>query len=140
MLRTFGIAVASGPVFGVVFALIGFIAAPAVGLVDEYVGSLAGAAWGFCIGYPIGPIIGLFLAKRFRHYRGSVLFCALSIIVVGAVVAGIVYIIELLTYGPHGGVFKAPAWTAVAILFCVLEPPLLGTLGFHLGYRKGKGD
>ena len=88
MLRIFGIAVGSGLVFGVIFALIGLIAAPAVGLVDEFVGPLAGAFVGFLIGYPIGPIIGLFMAKRVLHYQGSVLCCALSIFVVSAVVEG----------------------------------------------------
>ncbi len=137
MLKTFGIAVGSGLVFGVIAALIGLIAAPTLGLHDSFVGYLAGAFWGFLIGYPIGPIIGLFLVNRLLHYRGSSLYGTLSIIIGGAVVVGIVYIIELLTYGPY---FKAPAWTAAAVLFYFLEPPLLGTLGFHLGYRKGEGD
>ena len=137
MLRTFFFVIGSGLVFGVIAAP---ICALTLGLEDEFIGRLEGAFWGFGIGYPIGVIIGFFLVNRLLHYRGSSLYSTLSIIIGGAVVVGIVYITSLLTYGPHGGVFKAPVWTVAAILFYFLGPPLLGMLEFHLGYRKGEGD
>jgi len=86
---------------------------------------MPGATYGFMIGYPIGVIIGFLLVNRLLHYRGSLLCGALSIIAGGAIVMGVVFIVEKLTYGLSGSVFNAPGWTAAAILFFFLGPPLL---------------
>lgn len=126
MLKTFSLAMGSGLVFGVLSAIIGLIAAPAVGLVDEFVGALPGAFWGFMIGYPIGSIIGLLLVNKLLHYQGSILYGALSIILVSAINYWAPDIIDFLTRGQRVGF---PEW--MHILFVFLGTPLLGTLGFH---------
>ncbi len=132
--NTFGVVVGSCIVFGVIVALIGARTMDTGGKLGE----VDAAIRGFLIGYPIGAIVGLLLVNRLLHYQGSLLWGILSIIIGGAVVVGIVSIIELLTYGPHGSVFKAGAWKIAGILFFFLGPPLIGILGFRLGYRKGK--
>lgn len=126
--NTFGMLVGSGLVFGVIIVLIGAWG----GFLRGFGTPTPQVNYGFIFGsYPTGVIIGLLLVNRLLHYQGSLLWGILSIIIGGAVVVGIVSIIPT----PH--VSKVPGGLITAILFFFLGPPLLGILGFHLGYRKG---
>lgn len=124
--NTFGMLVGSGLVFGVIIVLIGAWG----GFLRGFGTPTPQVNYGFIFGsYLTGVIIGLLLVNRLLHYQGSLLWGILSIIIGGAVVVGIVSIILQ--------VFKVPGGSMAAILFFFLGPPLLGILGFHLGYRKG---
>ncbi len=119
--KIFGILVGSGLVFGVIIVLIGAWG----GFLRGFGGPTPQVNYGFIFGgYPTGVIIGLLLVNRLLHYQGSLLWGILSVIVGGAIIMGVTVII--------------PGWRLPAvILFFSLGPPLLGILGFHLGYRKG---
>ena len=120
--NTFGMLVGSGLVFGVIIVLIGAWG----GFLRGFGTPTPQVNYGFIFGsYPTGVIIGLLLVNRLLHYQGSLLWGILSVIVGGAIIMGVTVII--------------PGWRLPAvILFFSLGPPLLGILGFRLGYRKGK--
>ena len=134
IIKTFGVVVASSLILGVIGAVIG---GNIPGQRGEWA-PLGGIFTGTAIGFLIGIFIGLFLVKRFIHYQGSILSGVWAIIVAGVIVGVILLIIDLFNFRPLGSVSNSPGWTIACILFVVLGPVLVVTLGFHLRYRKGK--
>ena len=90
-------------------------------------GSLVGAFAGVAVGYPLGVVAGIIAADRLVRYHGSLWLGTLGAVAAAGLVAGV------------AGPLEAAATTAgLAACFFVL-PPLLGTLGFHLGRRRSGG-
>ncbi len=85
-------------------------------------GALVGAIAGMVIGYPLGMIIVLALARFILKYRGSFLLALSAVIVGSALVAGLAETLNL-----NDGSF-------IGIYFGLL--PLSAIAAYHVGYLQ----
>lgn len=86
-------------------------------------GDLAGAIAGMTFGYPIGVIVGLLVASKAFHRRGSLLFGALGAILS---VVGTMLLAEPLNLNLNPNIVFGSMF---------LASPLLASAGFYLGRR-----
>lgn len=122
MLKTFGVVLGSGVVFGGVACLITW----GITLGDPY-GGLYAILFGILIGYPIGVIIGIVLVNKLLHYRGSLVFGILGAIVGGVIAYFALQYMIVAAMGPTIGL--------IGQILVFAGPPLLGTLGYCLRRR-----